>query len=154
MILEVGAPHGHNRITCEKGQDAYVIPLHDKKKGNGFRIMVSPSISLGYKGPIWIWLKETAAERLENAEELYDENTAKVQRIEERRTRATIPGTEKYEYLQALNRNIDFFDANRGPTEPRRLHRHPYWEFRAETRCGITGGGMDWFLCRKHSLHE
>ena len=49
MMLEVGAPRGHKRVTREKGQDPYQVPIHDKEKENGFSIMVSGSISLGLK---------------------------------------------------------------------------------------------------------
>jgi len=131
-----------------------MLPIHDKKKGNGFTIIVSGSISLGFKGPIWIWVKETAEECQENAEQLQQENGEKLQRVAERRQRATIPGTAEFEYLQALNRNIDNYNAHRGPNEPRRLHRRPYWEFGEETCNRSTGWGMDWFLYREHVLQE
>ena len=120
MMLEVGAPRGHKRVTREKGQDPYQVPIHDKKKGNGFSIMVSGSISLGFKGPLWIWVKETAEERQENAQALHEENLQTTERIARRRANALIPGTEEHAYIQALNREIDQYNANRGPNDPRR----------------------------------
>ena len=62
MMLEVGAPRGHKRVTKEKGQDPYQVPIHNKKKENEFSMMVSGSISLGFKGPLWIWVKEIVEE--------------------------------------------------------------------------------------------
>ncbi|RPA92838.1 hypothetical protein L873DRAFT_1847517 [Choiromyces venosus 120613-1] len=82
MMLEVGAPHGsRKKITRQKGEDPYQLPIHDKKKGNGFSIMISASISLGYKGPIWIWVKETPEERRENAEQLQQENIRTAEQV-------------------------------------------------------------------------
>ena len=154
MMLEVGAPQGHKRVTREKGQDPYQVPIHDKKKGNGFSIMVSGSISLGFKGPLWIWVKETAEERQENAQALREENLQTTERIARRRANALIPGTEEHAYIQALNREIDQYNANHGTNDPRRQHRRPYWEFKEEVRGRSAGGGMDWFLYRKHALQE
>ena len=52
MMLEVGAPRGHKRITRERGEDPYQLPIHNMKKGNGFGIMVSGSISLGFRSSL------------------------------------------------------------------------------------------------------
>jgi len=154
MMLEVGAPRGHKRVTREKGQDPYQVPIHNKKKENEFSMMVSGSIPLGFKGPLWIWVKETAEEGQENARALQEENLQTTERIARRRANALIPGTEEHTYVQAINRGIDEYNANRGPNDPRRLHRGPYWEFKEEVRGRSTGGGMDWFLYRKHVLQE
>ncbi|RPA88774.1 hypothetical protein L873DRAFT_1784800 [Choiromyces venosus 120613-1] len=84
MMLEVGAPRGRKKITRQKGEDPYQLPIHDKKKGNEFSIMISASISLGYKGPIWIWVKETPEERRENAEQLRQENIHTAEQVAQR----------------------------------------------------------------------
>ena len=65
-----------------------------------------------------------------------------------------ISGTPEYQYLEALNRNIAEYNANRGPNDPRRMPRHSYWEFSEEIRGRSTGGGLDWFLYRKEILHD
>ena len=126
MMLEVGAPRGHQRVTRERGQDPYQVPIYNKKKGNGLSIMVSGSISLGFKGPLWIWVKETAEEREENARALREENLQTTERIAQRRANALIPGREEHAYIQALNWEIDHYNANRGPNDPCRLLCPPY----------------------------
>ena len=107
MLLEVGALWGHKRVTGEKGPDPYHVPVHDKKRGNGFSIMVSGSISLGFKGPLWIWVKETAEERQENKQALREENLETTERKTRRRANALLPGIKEPAYIQALNEEID-----------------------------------------------
>jgi len=68
MRLEVRTPCKQKRIRQEKGQDLYMLPTYDKKRGNGVTMIVSGRISLEFKGPIWIWVKETAEEHQENAD--------------------------------------------------------------------------------------
>ena len=154
MMLEVGAPLGHRGVTREKGQDPDQVPIHDKKKGNGFSIMVSGSISLGFKGPLWIWVKETAEERQENAEALREKNLQTTALIARRRANAIIPGTEEYAYNQGLNQEIDQYNANRGLSDSRHQHCRPYLDLKEDVRGRSARRGMDWFLYRKHVLQE
>ena len=153
MIFEVGAPRRLRNITRQKGEDPYASAIQDKQK-SGLSIMVSGSITLGFKGPLWVWVKETQEERSANNELLQRENAEKIQRMHQRRENAKIPGTPEYQYLEALNRNIAEYNANRGPNDPRRMPRRPYWEFSEEIRGRSTGGGLDWFLYRKEILHD
>lgn len=114
MIFEVGAPRGLRNVTRPRGGDPYQYAIHDKKP-NGFSVMVSGSISLGYKGPLWVWVRETPEERRENAEDLREENAQKRQRIETRRANARVPGTAEWQYIQDLNNQIAEYMAHRQP---------------------------------------
>ncbi|PWW73504.1 hypothetical protein C7212DRAFT_347335 [Tuber magnatum] len=154
MILEVGTPWSRKKITRQTGEDPYQLLIHNNKKGNGFSIMISASISLGYKGPIWIWVKETPEERRENAKKLQQENIRTAERVAQLLANATIPGTLEYNYIQALNHEIDHYNEYYGPNNSCRLCRHPYWEFGKETHMRSTDGGMDWFMYRKHVLQD
>ncbi|RPA99394.1 hypothetical protein L873DRAFT_1789727 [Choiromyces venosus 120613-1] len=128
-----------------EGEDPYASATPDKKK-SGFSIMVSGSIALGFKGPLWVWVKESAEEQAANNQQLQRENNEREQRVALRRLNATIPGTEEYLYLQALNWNIAEYNANCSPHEPHRIPRRPFWEFGEKIQKRSSGGGLDWFL--------
>ncbi|PUU80032.1 hypothetical protein B9Z19DRAFT_1124199 [Tuber borchii] len=51
--------------------------------------------------------------------------------------------------LEALNGQIDNYNANRGANEPRRLHRRPYWGFKEEISARSISRGMDWFMYQR-----
>lgn len=112
MIFEVGAPRGLRNVTHPRGDDPYKYVIHDKKP-NGFSVMVSDSISLGYKGPLWVWVKETPEERQGNARALQEGNAYKRQRIEARRANARVPGTAEWQYIEDLNHQIDEYMIHR-----------------------------------------
>ena len=102
MIIEIGAPRGSQKITQLKGKDPYAFVIHDKCP-NGFSVMVSGSIALGFKGPLLVWMKETPEERKENEQALAKENEQKRQWVQQRHINATIPGTAEWSYFQAVN---------------------------------------------------
>lgn len=83
--------------------------------------MISGHIAHGYKGELYIWVAETPEKRRENDQELAEENRRKRQRIEDRQTRARIPGTEENRILSELNANIEHHNQNRQPGEPPRM---------------------------------
>lgn len=124
--------------------------------------MVSDSITLGFKGPLWVWVKETQEERSANNELLQRENAEKIQRMHQCRENAKIPGTPEYQYLEALNRNIAEYNANRGPNDPRRMPHCPYWEFSEEIKGRVLGEGWigsstvrrSFMIIFTHSLKE
>ena len=116
--------------------------------------MVSRSISLHFKGPLWIWVNETAEERQENAQARCEENLQTTEHIALRSTNTLISDTAEHPYIKALNREIDRYNANRGPNAPSCQHRRQYWEFIEEAQGRSAGGGMDCFLYRKHVLQE
>ncbi|RPA97260.1 hypothetical protein L873DRAFT_1771670 [Choiromyces venosus 120613-1] len=144
MIFEVGSPRRLRNITWQKGEDPYASATPDKKK-SGFSIMVSGSVALGFKGPLWVWVKESPEEQAANNQQLQRENNE---------LNATIPGTEEYLYLQALNRNIAEYNANCSPHEPHHIPRRPFWEFGEKIQKRSLGGGLDWFLYRESILHQ
>ncbi|KAG0639183.1 hypothetical protein HOY80DRAFT_1075108 [Tuber brumale] len=139
MIFEVGAPRRLRNITRRKGEDPYASAVPEKTK---FRlsVMVSGSISLGFKGPLWVWVNGTPQEREANNEELRRENEERAQRMAQWRLNAITPGTEEYDYLQALNQNITSYNAKRAPHESRRMPRRPHWEFGEEIHSRSAGG--------------
>lgn len=153
MIFEVGDPRRLRNITRQRGEDPYASAIQDKQK-SGLSIMVSGSITLGFKGPLWVWVKETQEERSANNELLQRENGEKVQRRYQCGENAKIRGTQEYEYLEGINRNIAEYNANWGPDNPCHMPHGPYWEFTEEIRGRSTGGGLDWFLYCKEILHD
>ncbi|KAG0634004.1 hypothetical protein HOY80DRAFT_1005519 [Tuber brumale] len=76
MIFDIGAPRRLLNITRYKGEDPYALATPEKKK-SGLTIMVSASITLGFKGPFWVWVKKSMEERNVNNELLQKENEAK-----------------------------------------------------------------------------
>ncbi|KAG0638845.1 hypothetical protein HOY80DRAFT_1001491 [Tuber brumale] len=141
MIFEVGPPRRLQNITRYKGEDLYASAVPDKAK-SGLSIIVSGSLSLGFKEHLWIWIRETEKQQKANNEELEQENRERANRREKRWISAMILGTEEYNYLQALNRNIARYNTNHGPNKPRHMPRCSYWEFGEE----IHGRSTRWSL--------
>ena len=151
LWIEIDGTRGRQKITRPRGSNPYdfVVPS-DKPL---FTLMLSACVSLGHKGTLYIWEKETKEERIVNAQELQAENEAKAQLVAEKRKRATQPGTEEYEFLQEKNKKIKEYNAQRKPGEPRKRCRIPKWEFGEEIRERSAGEGFDWFMYRKDVLH-
>jgi hypothetical protein len=56
--------------------------------------------------PSFAWAKENLEDQKDSAKKVAEINQYWQRRTEERRQLAAIPGTEEYEYLERLNKNI------------------------------------------------
>jgi len=86
----------------------------------------------GHKGPLWVYVQESKEERQKKLRELEEENRVRQERITFQQAQARIPGTEEYEYLAGLNRDIAEYNRTRKPGEPRKMSCRPEWEFKEE----------------------
>jgi hypothetical protein len=103
---------------------------------------------------LWVYVQESKEERQKKLRELEEENRVRQERIAFQQAQARIPGTEEYEYIAGLNRDIAEYDRTRKPGEPRKMSRRPEWEFKEEPPTRSPGGGMDWYLYMHEVLHS
>lgn len=150
--IEIGRSRSHRNVTRPKGSNPYDFVIQETPPA--FSLMVAACISLGYKSKLYIWEKETPEERAVNARELSDENTKKQQQMIQHRSQARIPGTIEYNILQQKNELIKAYNTTKQPDEPRKMLRRPEWEFKEEIGHRSAGEGFDWFIYRKHVLHQ
>jgi predicted small lipoprotein YifL len=96
--IEINAPRQLLNVTRPRGSNPYdyVIPQSEKV---AVTFMLWSYIAVGHKGPLYIWEKETPAEKQRLDQILSAENAARLARQRERQHRATIPGTEEYRIL-------------------------------------------------------
>jgi len=112
-------------------------------------------MAYGYRGPCFLWEKETKEEKEHYNQMLTTENEAKRWRQEQRRENARIEGTEEYQILQQINANVRRLDQiDPLPSGYPRQKRRPEWEFkeRIQERGDRSKGGIDWLLYREHIL--
>ena len=80
--IKIEGTQGRQKIMCLHGSNHYDLILSSYKFL--FTLMLFTCVSLGHKGTLYIWEKETKKESIANAEKLKAENEAKAQQIAEK----------------------------------------------------------------------
>ncbi|RPB07500.1 hypothetical protein P167DRAFT_579187 [Morchella conica CCBAS932] len=111
-FIEVNAQskNRHGRITRPVGSNPYDYAHHRVKEPAGAKFMIWSCISFGYRGPLFIWEKETNEERQFYDDIVNRENNEKKERQITQQRLATQPGTEEYRILSDINEHIKQLD--------------------------------------------
>jgi len=104
--------------------------------------------------PAYAWTQEHITEKENSVEKVTEINAYWQRRSEEKRAQAYIPGTEEYQYIEDLNKQI-----REGKHPKWKRERGPHQEFKPEKfergclkENDTSKGGIDWFLYREKIL--
>lgn len=154
-FFEINVPRKKAKITRPKGANPYNYAQHEYPKPAGWRLMVWGCIAYGYRGPLFIWEKETPDEKAYYDKMVKIENQAKKERQLERQKQARKEGTEEHKILNEINANVRRLDTvDPLPSGRHRQKRRPEWEFKEIIidRNNRDAGGIDWILYREKIL--
>lgn len=112
------------------------------------------AIAPGYKGPHWLWKKETLEERREMNELVEEEQDIENLRVEKMIEDSEVEGTAAHRILTEINNNImnGTKRAKNGNQLPRKKAKQ-VWKADKIERGDRSKGGIDWIRYRQTILY-
>lgn len=148
--VEIGGVRRQRHVSRPRGLNPYEYSR--PKKRTTLRIMFWGSMAYGYKGPSYIWAKETKEEKVHNDQVVSDLVQAEEERINRHRQRALIPGTEERQLLREIHHKVINGPRTATGRQPPRPPPQWIWKKAKITRNG-TAGGIDWVRYREKILY-
>lgn len=156
MWVEFNSPRREGNVSRPKGANPYDFAIHEDFNPNPIKLMFWGCIAYGFKGPCYIWEKDTEEEQARYQELLQAENHRRRHLQAQHIERARIPGTVENRILTEFNANIDRINVRERRTgRNKRRHRRAenMEEFKVRELKWQSKGGINWASYQQKVLH-